>query len=117
MFARSALRAAALAPPPPRAPSLFRAPAFFSRSLCAAAAEFLTGRCKWWDSTRGFGFITVDGEERDVFAHHSKLHADGFRSLAEGEPVEFELQEDRKTGKVGALHEHPHSLGTRLHHT
>jgi CspA family cold shock protein len=50
-----------------------------------------TGSVKWFNDAKGFGFITqADGGE-DVFCHHSAIQADGFRSLAEGQKVEFDV--------------------------
>ena len=49
------------------------------------------GKVKWFDSAKGFGFIQGDGIEKDVFVHHTAIQAEGFRSLSEGEAVEFEL--------------------------
>ena len=51
---------------------------------------------------RADGFIALEGEDRDVFVHQSDIYAPGFRSLAEGEPVEFRLTSDPKTGKMCA---------------
>ena len=48
------------------------------------------GSVKWFDSKKGYGFI-VGPEGRDVFVHYSSIEGDGFRSLREGEPVDFEL--------------------------
>lgn len=48
------------------------------------------GTVKWFNDAKGFGFITQDGGE-DVFVHHTAINADGFRSLAEGDRVEFEV--------------------------
>jgi len=68
----------------------------------AAATNKKTGECKWFNSKKGFGFITpADGSE-DVFVHQSAIHAEGFRSLAEKEPVEFETATD-ENGRVKAL--------------
>ena len=58
---------------------------------------------KWFNSEKGFGFITPEGSEKDVFVHHSAIYADGFRSLADGEPVEFRVQTDANSGKVRGL--------------
>lgn len=49
------------------------------------------GVCKKWDSSKGYGFITVNDGSGDVFAHYSELKAFGFKSLAEGESVEFRI--------------------------
>jgi len=56
--------------------------------------ETRTGVCKWFNSEKGFGFISVDGEEQDCFVHQSEIYAEGFRSLAEGESVEFKIAAD-----------------------
>ena len=56
-----------------------------------AASPKYTGVCKWFNSAKGFGFIAVDGNNEDVFVHQSEIHAQGFRSLGEGEKLEFEI--------------------------
>jgi cold shock CspA family protein len=61
------------------------------------------GSCKWFNTEKGYGFIALDGEDKDVFVHQSDIYAPGFRSLAEGEAVEFRLTTDPKTGKVKAV--------------
>ena len=50
----------------------------------------IQGTVKWFNDAKGFGFISQDGGE-DVFVHHTAIQADGFRSLAEGDRVEFEV--------------------------
>ena len=55
-----------------------------------------TGTVKWFNDSKGFGFIITDNAERDIFVHHSAIQAEGFRSLAEGESVEFDLVEGEK---------------------
>jgi cold shock CspA family protein len=66
------------------------------------SAAKLQGTCKWFNSKKGFGFITpADGSE-DVFVHQSAIHAEGFRSLAESEPVEYNVAQD-ENGRVKAL--------------
>jgi cold shock protein len=49
-----------------------------------------TGTVKWFNDAKGFGFITREGGP-DVFVHHTAIQSDGFRSLAEGERVQFEV--------------------------
>ena len=55
-----------------------------------------TGIVKWFNDAKGFGFITVDGESKDVFVHHSAIQASGFRSLPEGQKVEFDIVAGQK---------------------
>ena len=58
------------------------------------------GTVKWFDSTKGFGFITANGE--DFFVHQSGIQAEGFRSLEDGSSVEFEVETD-DAGKTKAV--------------
>jgi CspA family cold shock protein len=54
------------------------------------------GTVKWFSDAKGFGFVQQDGSGPDVFVHHSSIQMDGFRSLAEGDRVEFEVKEGPK---------------------
>ncbi len=54
------------------------------------------GTVKWFDETKGFGFITPEGGEKDCFVHHSAIQGDGFKTLTEGEKVEFEIVQNDK---------------------
>lgn len=54
-----------------------------------------TGKVKWFNDAKGFGFITTEGGE-DVFVHFSAISAQGFRTLAEGADVEFDLVQGPK---------------------
>lgn len=55
-----------------------------------------TGTVKSWDDMKGWGFITMDGTGESVFAHHTAVFNDGFRSLQEGMRVEFEVTRGRQ---------------------
>ena len=57
------------------------------------------GTVKWFNSTKGFGFITSD-DGTDVFVHHSDIQGEGFKSLDEGQAVEFEMTEGPKGPKA-----------------
>jgi CspA family cold shock protein len=55
-----------------------------------------TGKVKWFNDAKGFGFITQDNGGPDVFVHFSSLKQEGYKSLKEGQAVEFEIQTDAK---------------------
>ena len=55
-----------------------------------------TGTVKWFNDSKGFGFITRNDGEKDVFCHHSAIQGDGFKSLAEGDKVEFDVVQGQK---------------------
>ena len=54
------------------------------------------GTVKWFNDQKGFGFITPEDGSRDLFVHHSAIQAEGFKTLAEGAQVEFDVVEGQK---------------------
>ncbi len=54
------------------------------------------GTVKWFNDTKGFGFIKQEGGGADVFCHHTAIKAEGFRTLTEGQAVEFDVKEGPK---------------------
>jgi len=61
-----------------------------------------TGKVKWFNETKGYGFIAPDDGGKDVFVHISAVERAGLRSLREDQAVSFEVTSDRKTGKQSA---------------
>ena len=55
-----------------------------------------TGTVKWFNDAKGFGFITPDGGGEDLFAHFSAIQSNGFKSLQEGQKVQFEVTRGQK---------------------
>ncbi len=55
-----------------------------------------TGTVKWFKDDKGFGFITREDGEKDVFVHHSAIQGEGFKTLMEGDRVEFDVVQGQK---------------------
>ena len=55
-----------------------------------------TGKVKWFNSSKGYGFIKPDDGGSDLFVHHSEIKMEGFAKLSEGQQVEFEIGEGKK---------------------
>ncbi len=51
-----------------------------------------TGKVKWFNDAKGYGFIEQDGDGEDVFVHFSAIHMEGFKTLTEGQVVEYEVE-------------------------
>ena len=62
-----------------------------------------TGTVKWYNETKGYGFIQPDNGGKDVFVHATALERAGLRGLREGQKVSFELQTDQRNGKTSAV--------------
>ena len=61
-----------------------------------------SGTVKWFNSTKGFGFIQPDSGGQDVFVHISAVERAGLSNLVDGQKINFEIEQDRKTGKSSA---------------
>lgn len=60
----------------------------------------MKGTVKWFNEKKGFGFITPENGEKDVFAHHSQIQMEGYKTLGEGQTVEFDIEQSDKGGKA-----------------
>ena len=59
-----------------------------------------TGKVKWFNDQKGFGFISSDNGAKDIFVHHSVIEGEGFRTLQDGESVEYEAEDGPKGMKA-----------------
>jgi CspA family cold shock protein len=82
---------------------LYQLVAFASWSRLSKTGFFMTiGTVKWFNSQKGFGFIAPEDGSNDVFVHVSAVQRSGLAELYEGQKVEFEVVQDRRTGKSSA---------------
>lgn len=58
------------------------------------------GKVKWFNDQKGYGFITPDDGSKDLFVHHSSVEGEGFKTLSEGQEVEFEMTQSDKGPKA-----------------
>ncbi|MCJ2012157.1 cold-shock protein [Methylobacterium sp. J-076] len=61
-----------------------------------------TGTVKWFNETKGYGFIQPDDGGKDVFVHISAVERAGMRNLAEGQKISYDVENDRRSGKESA---------------
>ena len=62
-----------------------------------------TGKVKWFNDAKGYGFIAPEDGSKDVFVHHSCIQMDGFRTLKEEDRVEFEMEQGPKGPQAGKV--------------
>jgi cold shock protein len=71
---------------------------------CTKQGEHVAqGTVKWFNAEKGFGFISVDGGGSDVFVHYSAIDMDGYKSLEEGQRVEFQVTQGQKGPQADAV--------------
>jgi CspA family cold shock protein len=89
---------------PPKSVSI----AYWPRLVCTIYVRFLkdivmsTGTVKWFNATKGFGFIQPDDGAADVFVHISAVERAGMRDLKDGQKLSYELVADKRSGKMSA---------------
>ena len=64
----------------------------------------MKGTVKWFSNQKGYGFITPDGGGKDVFVHHSAIQGEGYKTLDEGQAVEFEVTQGPKGEQAANVH-------------
>lgn len=82
------------APAGPGSGQIARAFAYaFTDDMTKGGRGLANGTVKWFNEKKGFGFIRHEDESRDIFVHYSAIDEPGFKTLAEGEPVSFDVEE------------------------
>ena len=84
----------------------------------------LSGKVKWFNNAKGYGFIVEDGKSEDLFAHYSAIDMDGYKTLKAGQPVQFEIIQGPKglhavsiKGQAAPFKEHAHQQNTQHEHS
>lgn len=67
----------------------------------------MTGTVKWFNASKGYGFVANDEGGEDIFVHFSSINVDGYKTLQDGQKVSFEIEEDSKNGKLRAANVTP----------
>ncbi len=67
----------------------------------------MTGTVKWFNASKGYGFVANDEGGEDIFVHFSAINVDGYKTLQDGQKVSFEIEEDSKNGKLRAANVTP----------
>ncbi|WP_110950556.1 cold shock domain-containing protein CspD [Pseudomonas bohemica] len=84
----------------------------------------LSGKVKWFNNAKGYGFIVEDGKSEDLFAHYSAIKMDGYKTLKAGQPVNFEIIQGPKglhavdiTAHAAATKDHVNANATQHEHS
>ncbi len=70
----------------------------------------ISGKVKWFNNAKGYGFVVEDGKSEDLFAHFSAINMDGYKTLKAGQPVEFEIIQGPKGLHAVAITPVTHAL-------
>ena len=62
-----------------------------------------TGKVKWFNAEKGYGFISDDNGQGDIFVHFSGINCSGYKSLEEGQKVSYDVENDERSGKTRAV--------------